>query len=100
MIDRVIDLLMEQTHRINAKSKREAIKDISREIETVHGKERLLAEIAVASMEHPKRRICDVIYPVAGQQKLSAIVWDQGRTPIPHRRVNAITPVHAAAVRN
>lgn len=50
------------------------IKDISREIEKVHGKERLLAEIAVASMEHPEGRICDVIYPVAGQQKLSAIV--------------------------
>ncbi|KZK98971.1 hypothetical protein PsAD5_01594 [Pseudovibrio sp. Ad5] len=66
MIDRVIDLLVEQIHRINAKSKRKVIKDISREIEKVHGKERLLAEIAVASMEHPEGRICNVIYPVAG----------------------------------
>ncbi|WNZ54047.1 Tn3 family transposase (plasmid) [Microbulbifer sp. MKSA007] len=74
MIDRVIDLLVEQIHRINAKSKRKVIRDISREIEKVHGKERLLAEIAVASMEYPEGRICDVIYPVAGQQKLSAIV--------------------------
>ncbi|WP_057461166.1 DUF4158 domain-containing protein [Pseudovibrio sp. POLY-S9] len=74
MIDRVIDLLVEQIHRINAKSKRKVIRDISREIEKVHGKERLLAEIAVASIEQPEGRICDVIYPVAGQQKLSAII--------------------------
>jgi len=74
LIDGVADLLIELIHRIGTRSRRKVIMGISREIEKVNGKERLLVEMAIASVEQPKGRICEVIFPVAGEQKLAAII--------------------------
>ena len=74
LIDGVADLLVELTHRIGTSARRKVIAGINSEIEKVHGKERLLAEIAMASVTRPKGRICDVIFPVVGAPKLAAII--------------------------
>ena len=74
LIDGVAGLLIELIHRIGTRSRRKVIMGISREIEKVHGKERLLAEIAMASVSRPKGRICDVIFPVVGAPKLAVII--------------------------
>jgi hypothetical protein len=74
MIDRLVDLLIEIVHRIGSKSRRKVIGRIARDIEKVHGKERILVEIATAAMLKPNGRVADVIYPIAGAAKLKAII--------------------------
>ncbi|MEC5383666.1 DUF4158 domain-containing protein [Aurantimonas sp. C2-6-R+9] len=74
IIDGMIDLLVETVHKIGVRSKRKVIAGIARDIEKVYGKERLLVEIAGAAIDDPSGRICDVIFPVAGKEKLTAIV--------------------------
>ncbi|EFO31876.1 transposase [Roseibium sp. TrichSKD4] len=62
LLDGLVDLLIELVHRIAA------------DIEKVHGKERLLVDIATAAMEMPDGKVADVIYPVAGGARLKAII--------------------------
>ena len=73
IIDGMLDLLVETVHRIGVRSRRRVIADIARDIEKVFGKERMLAAIAGAAIEEPDGRVCDVIFPVAGKEKLEAV---------------------------
>ncbi len=74
LIDNIVDLLLETVHRISARSRRKVVTGIAKEIERVYGKEKLLADIALASIDEPTGRICDVIFPVANESKLSSII--------------------------
>lgn len=74
MIDGLVDLLIEVVHRIGSRSRRKVIGRIAGDIEKVHGKERILVEIATAAMLTPNGRVADVIYPIAGAAKLKAII--------------------------
>ncbi len=74
LIDGLVDLLIEVVHRIGTKSRRKVIGKIAADIEKVHGKERLLVDIATASMMAPNGKVSDVIFPIAGAAKLKAII--------------------------
>ena len=74
LIDGLIDLLLEVVHRLGTRSRRKVIQGIAADIGAVHGKERLLVEIAMAALDHPEGRIEDVIFPIAGAAKLRAII--------------------------
>ncbi len=87
IIDSMIDLLVETIHRIGVRSKRKVIAGIARDIEKVYGKERLLADIASAAIDAPIGRVCDVIFPVAGREKLAAIVKEHQAKGTLERRI-------------
>ncbi len=74
LIDGLVDLLIDVIHRIGTKSRRKVIGRIAADIEKVHGKERLLVDIATAAMMTPNGRVSDVTFPVAGAAKLKAII--------------------------
>lgn len=74
LIDGLVDLLIEVVHRIGTRSKRKVISGIAADIEKVHGKERLLVDIATAAMMTPNGKVSDVIFPIAGAVKLKAII--------------------------
>lgn len=74
LIDGLVDLLTEVVHRIGTRSKRKVISKIAADIEKVHGKERLLVDIAMAAVMAPNGRVADVIFPVAGAAKLKAVI--------------------------
>ena len=74
LTDDLVDLLLEITHRIQTRSRRTVVTGIARDIERVHGKERLLFDIAEAAIEDPEGRVVDVIYPVAGAARLKAVI--------------------------
>lgn len=74
LIDGLVDLLLEVVHRIGTRSRRKVIGRIAADIEKVHGKERLLVDIATAAVEYPEGRIEDVIFPVVGAAKLRAVI--------------------------
>ena len=74
LIDGLIDLLLGVTHRLGTRSRRRVIQGIAADIGAVHGKERLLVDIATAALDHPDGRIEDVIFPIAGAAKLRAVI--------------------------
>jgi len=74
LIDGLIDLLLEVVHRLATRSRRKVIQGIAADIGAVHGKERLLVDIATAALGHPGGRIEDVIFPIAGAGKLRAVI--------------------------
>ncbi|TGV18160.1 Tn3 family transposase, partial [Mesorhizobium sp. M4B.F.Ca.ET.143.01.1.1] len=87
IIDGMIDLLVETIHKIGVRSKRKVVAGIARDIEKVYGKERLLVDIAGAAIEAPGGRVCDVIFPVAGKEKLAAIVKEHRAKGTLERRI-------------
>lgn len=87
IIDGMIDLLVETIHKIGVRSKRKVVAGIAKDIEKVYGKERLLVDIADAAIERPDGLVCDVIFPVAGQEKLAAIVKEHRAKGTLERRI-------------
>lgn len=64
--------------------------DIAKDVERVYGKERLLVDIATASIDDPGGRICDVIFPVVGKEKLAAIIKESNAKGALDRRIYAV----------
>jgi len=87
LTDAMVDLLIETVHKIGARSKRKVVGDIAKDIERIYGKERLLVEIASASIGEPSERICDVIFPIVGTDKLAAIVKESHAKGALDRRI-------------
>lgn len=87
IIDGMIDLLVETVHKIGVRSRRKVVAGIARDIEKVYGKERLLVDIAGAAIETPDGRVCDVIFPVAGKEKLAAIIKEHRAKGTLDRRI-------------
>src|SRR3546814_7966448 len=83
----LVDLLIETVHKIGSRSKRKVVDDIAKDIERGYGKERLLVEIASASIDDPSGRICDVIFPIAGKDKLAAIIKESQAKGALDRRI-------------
>lgn len=79
LIDGLTDLLVEVVHRLGTRSRRKVIQGIAANIGAVHGKERLLVDIATAALDHPEGRIADVIFPIAGAAKLQAVIEEHRR---------------------
>lgn len=87
IIDGMLDLLVETIHKISVRLKRKVIAGIARGIEKVYGKERMLVDIAGAAIEAPSGRVCDVIFPVAGKDKLAALVKEHRAKGTLERRI-------------
>lgn len=77
LVDGVVDLLVETVHRLSTRSRRRVVGALAREIEKVHGKEKLLVEIAEASITNPEGAVRAVIFPVASEKTLEAIVRER-----------------------
>ena len=90
MTDAMVELLVETIHKIGTRSKRKVVGDIAKDVERVYGKERLLVEIATASIDDPDGRICDVIFPVVGKEKLAAIIKESNTKGALDRRIYAV----------
>jgi len=90
MTDAMVDLLLETVHKIGTRSKRKVVGDIARDVERVYGKERLLVDIATASIDDPDGRICDVIFPIVGKDKLAAIIKESNAKGALDRRIYAV----------
>lgn len=72
--DARVDLLVETVHKIGVTAERRTTAALARDIERVIGKDRLLADIAKAATGNPDGTVRNVIFPVAGETKLKAIV--------------------------
>ena len=90
LIDGLIDLLLEVVHRLGTKSRRKVVQGIAADIGAVHGKERLLVDIATVILEDPDGRVCDVIFPVVGAAKLQAVIKEYQAKGTFNRRIQKV----------
>lgn len=90
LIDGLVDLLIEVVHRIGTRSRRKVIGKIAADIEKVHGKERLLVDMATAAIDDPLGRVIDVIFPVAAVAKLKAVIEEHRAKGTLDRRIQTV----------
>lgn len=57
MTDAMVELLVETVDKIGTRSKPNVVADIAKDVERVYGEERLLVDIATASIDDPDGRI-------------------------------------------
>jgi hypothetical protein len=74
IIDVLVDLLIDLIHRLNIRAEHKVDQAVIREIKHVRNKNRLLYEIAEASIDNPEGTVKDVIYPVADEQTLRELI--------------------------
>ena len=74
IMDVLVDLLIDLIHRMNIRAEHKVDKAVIQEIKRVHNKNRLLYDIAEASVGNPDGAVKDVIYPVANEQTLQEII--------------------------
>ena len=90
IIDGLVERLLEIVHRLQTRSRRRVIGAIAKDVERVHGKERLLVDIAMAAVEAPEGRIMDVIYPIAGAETLQAVIEEHRARGTLDRRIQTV----------
>lgn len=72
--DNLVDLLLGIIKRIGSKAEKRVQRRILRDIKRVRGKNRILYDVAKASIAEPNGVVSHVIYPVAGEVTLQQIV--------------------------
>ncbi|MCA1371552.1 hypothetical protein I6F15_30180 [Bradyrhizobium sp. BRP14] len=73
-----------------AKAERKVVASIAKDIQQVHGKERLLARIAEAAIEPPGGAVREVIFPVCDRAILAALVREYKAGSSHQQRVHAV----------
>lgn len=86
IIDGLVDLLIQITNKIVTKAEKRIIKELLQDLRKVTGKQGLLYRMAVASIEHPRGIINEVIYPVVGEQTLKDLVLEFKSTGLAYQR--------------
>src|SRR5579859_2066204 len=74
ILDNLVDLLLLIIHKIGARAEKRVDKVLLEDLKRVDGKSRLLYRLAEASLAKPEGTVRDVVYPVAGEQRLKDIV--------------------------
>lgn len=75
--DGLADLLVETVRKISLKSERAVTQALAHDIKRVSGKDSLLANIADAAISDPDGTVRVVIFPIASQQTLAAILKER-----------------------
>ena len=76
IIDVLVDLLIDLIHRLNIRAEHKVEKAVIQEVKRVRNKNRLLYDMAEASIDNPEGAVKDVIYPVAGEQTLRELITE------------------------
>lgn len=74
IVDSLIELLVEITHRITVRAERRVIKELLEEYRQVRGKTGILFRVAEAAVDNPDGIVRDVIFPIVGEQTFEALV--------------------------
>lgn len=66
--DTLVELLIAVIHKMGSRAKRIVDREVVRDIKRVQGKNRLLYQVASASLDQPGGTVKEVIYPIAPEQ--------------------------------
>jgi len=88
--DTLVELLIAVIHKMGSRAKHIVNKEVIKEIKRVQGKNRLLYEVASASLESPDGTVRKVIYPIAPEQTLRDLVAEYKHGGLYEQRVQTI----------
>ena len=74
LTDDLVDLLIETIHHIGARAARKVERELLDDLRRVSGKQKLLFQVADASLDQPDGLVRDVVFPVVGEQTLRDLV--------------------------
>ncbi len=93
VIDGLVELLIQVTHRVTVKAERRTLEELVEEAVEVRGKAGILLRVAEAAVGSPEGVVREVIFPAAGQSTLEALAREaralaRGLTPLIWGHVN------------
>ncbi len=83
--DKLVELLIQIIHRINARAERRVNKELLDDFKKVSGKTGILFQLAEAAMNKPDGVVKEVIYPVVGETTLKNLVREFKSTGTAYR---------------
>jgi len=72
--DGLIELIIQLVHKIRSTAKKRVEKGFIEDIKKVKGKNTILHQLALAALENPNGKVCDVLFPVVSEQTLKDLV--------------------------
>lgn len=90
IVDGLVELLIQVTHRITVKAERRVVAELIEEARTVRGKAGILFKVASAVTDQPDGVVREVVFPVVEEKTFQALVKEAltvGTTPA--RRVHS-----------
>jgi len=86
VIDGLVELLIQVTHRITVKAERRVLEELVEEAVEVRGKAGILLRVAEAAVGSPEGVVREVIFPAAGQSTLEALAREARALGTPRSR--------------
>jgi Tn3 transposase DDE domain/Domain of unknown function (DUF4158) len=86
VVDGLVELLIQVTHRITVKAERRVVEELIEEAREVRGKAGILFKVAEAAVGRPDGVVREVIFPVAGEQTFEALVREARALGTPRSR--------------
>ncbi len=77
IIDGLVELLLQIVHRITVRAERRIVRELLDDFDQVHGKTRILFQIAAAALGNPAGAVRDVIFPVADETVCENLVKER-----------------------
>lgn len=74
--DTLLELLINIIHKIGSRAVHRVNKRVIKEVKRVQGKNKLLFDVASASLDYPEGKVKEIIYPIAGEQTLRDLVQE------------------------
>jgi TnpA family transposase len=86
VVDGLVELLIQVTHRITVKAERRVVEELVEEAREVRGKAGILFKVAEAAVDRPDGVVREVIFPVVGEQTFEALVREARTAGTPRSR--------------
>src|SRR5215218_7851564 len=86
VVDGLVELLIQVTHRITVKAERRVLEELVEEAVAVRGKAGILFRVAEAAVGTPEGVVREVIFPAAGEHTLEALVREARALGTPQSR--------------
>jgi hypothetical protein len=97
IVDGLVDLLLQITHRITVRAERRIVQDLLDDFQQVQGKTLILFRIAAAALGNPDGTMRDVIFPVVDETVCETLVKEQSAGGANHNWMAGLfddAPVH------
>ena len=86
VVDGLVELLIQVTHRITVKAERRVVEELVEEAREVRGKAGILFKVAEAAVGRPDGVVREVIFPVVGEHTFEALVREARALGTPRSR--------------
>jgi hypothetical protein len=86
VVDGLVELLIQVTHRITVKAERRVVEELVEEAREVRGKAGILFKVAEAAIDRPDGVVREVIFPVVGEHTFEALVREARAAGTPRSR--------------